>query len=184
MPGEESGNSACRSLTCADHFRRLTVETSGCPGPDGRVACNRPYGNEKPVLTSGIFLSRRTRTTSPKLSPNCGIIRTDTNFQGKERRNEERKHGSIGILPVDRRDACPTEPVPIRAFHMNALSVWLVGETEKGREVFLSLSLKITVFRLEQLNADTVWIVQRRVEHAITLAVGFTKNLRPFALRS
>ena len=23
-------------------------ETSGCPGPDGRVACNRPYGNEKP----------------------------------------------------------------------------------------------------------------------------------------
>jgi len=23
-------------------------ETSGCPGPDGNVACNRPYGNEKP----------------------------------------------------------------------------------------------------------------------------------------
>ncbi|HTY22716.1 MAG TPA: radical SAM protein [Desulfomonilaceae bacterium] len=23
-------------------------ETSGCPGPDGQVACNRPYGNEKP----------------------------------------------------------------------------------------------------------------------------------------
>lgn len=23
-------------------------ETSGCPGADGRVACNRPYGNEKP----------------------------------------------------------------------------------------------------------------------------------------
>lgn len=23
-------------------------ETSGCPGPDGLVACNRPYGNEKP----------------------------------------------------------------------------------------------------------------------------------------
>ena len=22
--------------------------TSGCPGPDGRVACNRPYGNERP----------------------------------------------------------------------------------------------------------------------------------------
>jgi biotin synthase len=22
--------------------------TSGCPGPDGKVACNRPYGNEKP----------------------------------------------------------------------------------------------------------------------------------------
>jgi biotin synthase-related radical SAM superfamily protein len=25
-------------------------ETSGCPGPDGKVACNRPYGNEKPGL--------------------------------------------------------------------------------------------------------------------------------------
>lgn len=25
-------------------------ETSGCPGPDGRVACNRPFGNEKPGL--------------------------------------------------------------------------------------------------------------------------------------
>jgi len=24
--------------------------TSGCPGPDGKVACNRPYGNEKPGL--------------------------------------------------------------------------------------------------------------------------------------
>lgn len=23
-------------------------ETSGCTGPDGKVACNRPYGNEKP----------------------------------------------------------------------------------------------------------------------------------------
>jgi biotin synthase-related radical SAM superfamily protein len=23
-------------------------QTSGCPGPDGEVACNRPYGNEKP----------------------------------------------------------------------------------------------------------------------------------------
>ncbi|MEW6350909.1 MAG: radical SAM protein [Thermodesulfobacteriota bacterium] len=23
-------------------------ETSGCPGPDGKVACNRPFGNEKP----------------------------------------------------------------------------------------------------------------------------------------
>ncbi|MFC1835230.1 radical SAM protein [Thermodesulfobacteriota bacterium] len=23
-------------------------ETSGCPGPDGKVACNRPYGNERP----------------------------------------------------------------------------------------------------------------------------------------
>ncbi len=23
-------------------------QTSGCPGPDGKVACNRPYGNEKP----------------------------------------------------------------------------------------------------------------------------------------
>lgn len=23
-------------------------ETSGCPGSDGKVACNRPYGNEKP----------------------------------------------------------------------------------------------------------------------------------------
>lgn len=23
-------------------------ETSGCPGPEGKVACNRPYGNEKP----------------------------------------------------------------------------------------------------------------------------------------
>jgi lipoyl synthase len=23
-------------------------ETSGCPGPDGRVACNRPFANEKP----------------------------------------------------------------------------------------------------------------------------------------
>jgi biotin synthase len=22
--------------------------TSGCPGKDGRVACNRPYGNERP----------------------------------------------------------------------------------------------------------------------------------------
>jgi biotin synthase len=22
--------------------------TSGCPGPDGRVACNRPFGNERP----------------------------------------------------------------------------------------------------------------------------------------
>jgi lipoyl synthase len=23
-------------------------QTSGCPGPDGKVACNRPFGNEKP----------------------------------------------------------------------------------------------------------------------------------------
>ena len=23
--------------------------TSGCPGPDGRVACNRPFGNERPA---------------------------------------------------------------------------------------------------------------------------------------
>jgi biotin synthase len=23
-------------------------ETSGCPGFDGKTACNRPYGNEKP----------------------------------------------------------------------------------------------------------------------------------------
>jgi len=23
-------------------------QTSGCPGADGKVACNRPYGNEKP----------------------------------------------------------------------------------------------------------------------------------------
>lgn len=23
-------------------------ETSGCPGPDGKVACNRPFGNERP----------------------------------------------------------------------------------------------------------------------------------------
>ncbi len=22
--------------------------TSGCPGKDGKVACNRPYGNERP----------------------------------------------------------------------------------------------------------------------------------------
>jgi len=22
--------------------------TSGCPGRDGKVACNRPYGNERP----------------------------------------------------------------------------------------------------------------------------------------
>lgn len=26
----------------------IPFETSGCPGADGRVACNRPYGNEKP----------------------------------------------------------------------------------------------------------------------------------------
>ncbi len=26
----------------------VPFETSGCPGPDGRTACNRPYGNEKP----------------------------------------------------------------------------------------------------------------------------------------
>jgi lipoyl synthase len=25
-----------------------SFQTSGCPGPDGKVACNRPYGNEKP----------------------------------------------------------------------------------------------------------------------------------------
>lgn len=28
----------------------VPFETSGCPGPDGKVACNRPYGNEKPGL--------------------------------------------------------------------------------------------------------------------------------------
>ncbi len=26
----------------------IPFETSGCPGRDGKVACNRPYGNEKP----------------------------------------------------------------------------------------------------------------------------------------
>lgn len=26
----------------------IPFETSGCPGPDGRTACNRPYGNERP----------------------------------------------------------------------------------------------------------------------------------------
>jgi lipoyl synthase len=26
----------------------VAFETSGCPGPDGRTACNRPYGNERP----------------------------------------------------------------------------------------------------------------------------------------
>ncbi len=26
----------------------VPFETSGCPGPTGKVACNRPYGNEKP----------------------------------------------------------------------------------------------------------------------------------------
>ncbi len=26
----------------------VPFQTSGCPGPDGKVACNRPYGNEKP----------------------------------------------------------------------------------------------------------------------------------------
>ena len=26
----------------------VPFETSGCPGPNGKVACNRPYGNEKP----------------------------------------------------------------------------------------------------------------------------------------
>jgi len=26
----------------------LPFMTSGCPGPDGRVACNRPFGNERP----------------------------------------------------------------------------------------------------------------------------------------
>lgn len=31
------------ALACGEAF-----ETSGCPGPDGRTACNRPYGNEKP----------------------------------------------------------------------------------------------------------------------------------------
>jgi len=29
-------------------FSGSPFETSGCPGPDGKVACNRPYGNEKP----------------------------------------------------------------------------------------------------------------------------------------
>jgi biotin synthase-related radical SAM superfamily protein len=28
----------------------IPFQTSGCPGPDGKVACNRPYGNEKPGL--------------------------------------------------------------------------------------------------------------------------------------
>jgi biotin synthase-related radical SAM superfamily protein len=28
----------------------VPFETSGCPGSDGKVACNRPYGNEKPGL--------------------------------------------------------------------------------------------------------------------------------------
>lgn len=36
-----------------DEWRRVVAtgdpfQTSGCPGPDGKVACNRPYGNEKP----------------------------------------------------------------------------------------------------------------------------------------
>lgn len=26
----------------------VAFETSGCPGPSGRTACNRPYGNERP----------------------------------------------------------------------------------------------------------------------------------------
>ena len=25
----------------------VQIMTSGCPGPDGRVACNRPFGNER-----------------------------------------------------------------------------------------------------------------------------------------
>jgi biotin synthase len=29
-------------------FSGSPFRTSGCPGPDGEVACNRPYGNEKP----------------------------------------------------------------------------------------------------------------------------------------
>ncbi len=32
-----------RSILAGEAF-----ETSGCPGPNGKVACNRPYGNEKP----------------------------------------------------------------------------------------------------------------------------------------
>jgi biotin synthase len=28
--------------------QREPFMTSGCPGRDGRVACNRPYGNERP----------------------------------------------------------------------------------------------------------------------------------------
>lgn len=31
------------AINCGEPF-----ETSGCPGFDGRTACNRPYGNEKP----------------------------------------------------------------------------------------------------------------------------------------
>jgi biotin synthase len=31
------------AIRCGEPF-----ETSGCPGPDGKTACNRPYGNEKP----------------------------------------------------------------------------------------------------------------------------------------
>jgi len=31
------------AILCREPF-----ETSGCPGPDGKTACNRPYGNEKP----------------------------------------------------------------------------------------------------------------------------------------
>jgi lipoyl synthase len=32
-----------KTVACGEPF-----ETSGCPGLDGKVACNRPYGNEKP----------------------------------------------------------------------------------------------------------------------------------------
>lgn len=32
-----------QAIACGTPF-----ETSGCPGPNGKVACNRPYGNEKP----------------------------------------------------------------------------------------------------------------------------------------
>jgi len=36
--------------TDVDRFIRTgePFMTSGCPGRDGRVACNRPYGNERP----------------------------------------------------------------------------------------------------------------------------------------
>ncbi len=39
VPGEDLE----KAVACGEPF-----ETSGCPGPNGKVACNRPYGNEKP----------------------------------------------------------------------------------------------------------------------------------------
>jgi biotin synthase len=38
-----SGDAIERAIALGEAF-----QTSGCPGPDGKVACNRPYGNEKP----------------------------------------------------------------------------------------------------------------------------------------